>query len=318
VRDRASVAEFIDEANSIVVALVDRDDRDSLQLRRLAHTLKGNAAFFGLRRLADAAHAYEGALSDDSADANPAAIVALWDETCDRVRPFLGDDGQLHVTASDLEHLRARLHQGAGVNELLELVESLRAEPARRRLERMADAVRSVAGRLGKTVEVNIVADAHLRLPASLKGFWPAAVHLVRNAVDHGLESSAERLAQGKPTAGRVCLIARIDNGALQLTVSDDGRGINWSRLRARAEERGLRSQSHDDLVEVLFTDGVSTRDEASDVSGRGVGMAAVREAALAHGGHIDVHSEPNAGTTITVTLPVHPIETHDAAALLC
>jgi len=124
----------------------------------------------------------------------------------------------------------------------------------------------------------------------------------VRNAVDHGLESPDERIAAGKPEAGRLQLVARYTNDALVIEVVDDGRGIVWDRVREKAEAAGLPSATEHDLVKALFSDGVSTADEVSETSGRGVGLAAVDSVVRELGGEIAVQSELGKGTRFTFT----------------
>jgi len=165
--------------------------------------------------------------------------------------------------------------------------------------------VRSVAQRLGKTVDVKTDASERLRVPAGLRAFWPAAIHLLRNAVDHGIEDGALRVGKNKDPVGRVTISAARRGDTFVLNVEDDGAGINWEALRKKATELGLPHRTEDDLVEALFADGVTTRDEATDVSGRGVGMAAVRAAVDEQHGRIEVRSVKGAGTRFTVTFPI-------------
>ncbi|HEY3497603.1 MAG TPA: ATP-binding protein, partial [Polyangiaceae bacterium] len=136
---------------------------------------------------------------------------------------------------------------------------------------------------------------------------WASAVHLVRNAVDHGIETSEERRSSGKSENGSLVLRARSEAGSFVFEIEDDGRGIDWERVRARAREWGLPAESAADLERALFTDGLSTREEANELSGRGVGMAAVLGSCETLGGSIAVHSEPGTGTRVRVTLPAGP-----------
>jgi signal transduction histidine kinase len=314
-QDRQAVAEFVQEADDLVTQLQSRRYDNAIHARRLAHTLKGNAAFFGLRRLAEAAHEFEAGFTDDGA-ADLTAITALWRETQARVQPFLGDDGQLQVSLADLECLREVVRSGASTTEILELVESFRAEPASRRLQRLGEQVRAVGQRLGKPIEVHTIVDNRLRVPSQLRVFWPAAIHLLRNAVDHGIEDGAWRSAHNKRPMGRITLTAAQQDGAFVLEVDDDGRGVDWEALKKKAAQLGLPAETEDDLVEALFTDGVSTRDEATDVSGRGVGMAAVRQVVREQHGDIEVRSLTGVGTRVTVRFPLDASSSvHEAVA---
>ena len=137
----------------------------------------------------------------------------------------------------------------------------------------MAERAKSLASRLGKQ-PIEIEQDAgSLRLPLEpWSEFWGAFVHVVRNAVDHGLETPAERAAKGKSGLPAIRLSCRRQGSQLVVEVSDNGHGIAWERVRAKAKERGLPHTTQNDLVNALFTDGLSTKDEVSDTSGRGVG----------------------------------------------
>jgi chemotaxis protein histidine kinase CheA len=126
-------------------------------------------------------------------------------------------------------------------------------------------------------------------------------LHLVRNAVDHGIEDVATRLALGKAEAGTVVLTACRDQGRLIISVGDDGKGIDWAKIKVKAVSMGLPCETREDLVEALFADGVSTREAVSETSGRGIGLAALRQVIARLGGHIDVQSTWGRGTRFEI-----------------
>lgn len=126
--------------------------------------------------------------------------------------------------------------------------------------------------------------------------------HLIRNALDHGLESSPERRAAGKPEAGRLTLRGWVDGASLTLELEDDGAGIDFARLRQRWP---LGERPPETLLDLLCAPGVSARDSASLISGRGLGLAAVRDAIAGLGGTLAVRSTPQQGTTFTLSLPL-------------
>jgi two-component system, chemotaxis family, sensor kinase CheA len=135
-------------------------------------------------------------------------------------------------------------------------------------------------------------------------------VHLLRNAVDHGIERPSERIAKGKPAAGRLTLSALRDRSAVAIRVSDDGRGIDRARVLARAQEDGLIDSTKvdltdDELVKLIARAGFSTSDTVTDLSGRGVGVDAVYNRVRALGGSVDIRSVQNEGTTVTLRLPL-------------
>jgi two-component system, chemotaxis family, sensor kinase CheA len=128
--------------------------------------------------------------------------------------------------------------------------------------------------------------------------FWSALVHAVNNAVDHGIEDAKTREAQGKPPSGSLWLTARRESSDLVISVRDDGRGIEWKRLAVEGAKRGIPNKTKAELIEVMCTDGVSTAQETSQTSGRGVGLAALRAVTLSLTGRLEVESESGKGTT--------------------
>ena len=134
-------------------------------------------------------------------------------------------------------------------------------------------------------------------------------VHMIRNAVDHGLEGPAERTAAGKPAEGVVRLSAAHRSGRVVIEVSDDGRGIDRTRVRALAEAKGIvqpdTALSEEEVDNLIFAPGFSTATCVSDISGRGVGMDVVRRQVQALGGRIAIASRPGQGSTFTLSLPL-------------
>jgi two-component system chemotaxis sensor kinase CheA len=137
-----------------------------------------------------------------------------------------------------------------------------------------------------------------------LNPLWLVVPHLIRNALDHGVEDPDERKVWGKPGRGRLFLSTQRVGDAFILCVRDDGGGIKWNVLRDKARTLNLPSTTHAHLEAVLFADGISSRETASQVSGRGIGLAAVRNSVTNLGGTITVHSTLGAGTTFECTIP--------------
>jgi two-component system chemotaxis sensor kinase CheA len=134
-------------------------------------------------------------------------------------------------------------------------------------------------------------------------------IHVIRNSADHGLESAEERIAAGKPAVGRIRLVARHAGAEVLISVSDDGKGLNTQRIRAKAEENGLIAPgavvSDAELHGLIFHPGFSTAQQVSSLSGRGVGMDVVRRTIEGMRGAIDIATEPGKGTTLTLRLPL-------------
>ena len=189
--------------------------------------------------------------------------------------------------------------RGAPRDEMVALLAKLELEPTAKRLGRIAQQTRALGERLHKRVQVQVESN-NLRLdPARWRGFWSAFIHIVRNAVDHGLDGPEARMLASKPSIGTIRLSTYMDGDAVVVEVADDGRGIDWPRVEELARSRGLPHDSRAALVEALFADGFSTNDEVTELSGRGVGLGAVRRECERRGGTKVVTSEPGAGTTL-------------------
>jgi two-component system chemotaxis sensor kinase CheA len=184
-------------------------------------------------------------------------------------------------------------------------IAELAYEPFSRRLARAATQARDLAERLGKAgLETSLEVDALRFHPERWNDFWAAFVHAVRNAVDHGIESPDERIALGKSPTGRLRFGVRSQSGVITVEVQDDGRGIDWDEIAQRASDAGLPSDTKQELVAALFSDGITTRDRATDISGRGAGLAALLGASRALGGSMHVESQPGRGSTLRFLFP--------------
>jgi two-component system chemotaxis sensor kinase CheA len=187
----------------------------------------------------------------------------------------------------------------------------LRTAPLQRILEPLPRMAREIARRVGKRVEVRI-ANAELELDRSiLDRLSDPMVHLFRNAVDHGIEVPAVRLAAGKPEVGTIHVDARRERDRIHVTVRDDGGGIDLRRLATRAVEAGIvpadlaEDLPPETVAAFIFHPGRSTAETVSDVSGRGVGMDAVRATIESLGGEVQLATEAGRGTTKTRVVPV-------------
>jgi two-component system chemotaxis sensor kinase CheA len=134
---------------------------------------------------------------------------------------------------------------------------------------------------------------------------------MLRNAVDHGIESPEERAAAGKPPAGRLALRARQTTGDLVIEIGDDGRGIDWDGVRDKADALGLRTQTDADLMQALLGGGVSTKLAATEISGRGAGVSACADACEALGGQMSLESVRGKGSTFRFRFPAERGDSH-------
>ncbi len=193
--------------------------------------------------------------------------------------------------------------------DIQESVMSVRAQPVKPLFQRMARIVREASASVGKTVRLRTEGEATEVDKTVIERLADPLTHMIRNAVDHGLETPGARVAAGKPAEGQITLSAFHRAGRILIEVADDGAGINRAKVREIAESRGLiaaDAQLTDaEIDNLLFLPGFSTVDKVSPLSGRGVGMDVVRSSIAALGGRISIFSEPGAGTTFSISLPL-------------
>ncbi|OYW10642.1 MAG: chemotaxis protein CheA, partial [Acidiphilium sp. 37-67-22] len=193
--------------------------------------------------------------------------------------------------------------------EIQDSVMAIRAQPVRSVFQRMPRLVREVATMTGKQVRLLTDGETTEVDKTVIERIVDPLTHMIRNAIDHGLESTEARLAAGKPAEGVVKLTALHRSGRIVIEVEDDGAGINRERVRAKAVEKGLVSPdaqlTDEEIDNLIFMPGFSTASEISDISGRGVGMDVVRRSVQALGGRISIASRPGKGSTFTLSLPL-------------
>jgi two-component system chemotaxis sensor kinase CheA len=305
-KDRSGFLAQMEEADHLVQQITSAEQLTP-ELKRALHTLKGNAAILGFESLAERCHHMETFVSETDEVppvADRLAAREAWLAVWQPVEALRADrDATVVVERADLSSLRRAIEAGQSKAKLLERVRAFTFEPAGKRLERLAEWVKRAASRYGKPEPRVEIDDGGLRFDEETwEPFWSACVHLVRNAVAHGIELPSERESRAKPSAGRLTLRCAVVRDRLVVTFADDGRGVDWARVRDSARERGLPASTHDDLVEALFHQGLSTRREADELSGRGEGLGAVREAVRALGGVVAIETERGARTEVSAT----------------
>jgi two-component system, chemotaxis family, sensor kinase CheA len=217
----------------------------------------------------------------------------------------LGDDPLARQADEDSQQF-ARI-----AGQLQDQVTGLRMLPIETVFNRFPRVVRDIASRLDKEVQL-VIEGKETELDRSvLEEVGDPLGHLVRNALDHGIESPAERRALGKPTPATVRLTARHSDGRILITVEDDGRGMDPAAMRHAVVEKGLMTRevadatSDSEILRVIFMPGFSTAKVVTEVSGRGVGMDVVRNNIERLGGWVDVNSTPGQGTRVSLSLPL-------------
>jgi len=240
----------------------------------------------------------------------------------EKIDELLNSVGELVITQSVCSQLAASL-EGRPANdlrnalvqferhmrELQENVMRVRMLPIASIFNRFPRMIRDLGQRLGKKLELKMSGDQTELDKTVLEKIGDPLVHLVRNSVDHGIETPDTRRAAGKDETGTISLHAYHKGGNVIVEVSDDGAGLNRDRILAKARERGLvgsdEELSEDKINNLIFAPGFSTAEAVSDVSGRGVGMDVVRRNINEIGGHVQLYSTPGKGSTVRIRLPL-------------
>ena len=203
------------------------------------------------------------------------------------------------------------MHLGRITDELQEEVMHIRMLPIASVFGKFPRMVHDMALKVGKQIDVTIRGEKTEMDRSMLEEINDPLIHLVRNSVDHGIESPEERRAAGKPERGRLTLTARHEQGRIILTVEDDGAGINAERLRKSAVQKGLISEeeaaglTEEQSIDLMFMAGLSTAQKVTDISGRGVGLDIVNTNIQHVNGSIHVETHPGQGTSFMIALPL-------------
>ena len=246
-----------------------------------------------------------------------------------RLDQVLNLSGEIGLTKNRLTSLRSDIINGRNdtdtlhaldqavsqldllVSDLQNAVMKTRMQPIGRLFQKYPRIARDLARNLGKDVELVLSGEETEIDKTMIEDLSDPIIHLIRNAVDHGVETPAERLAAGKPEKSEVRLEARQEGDHIVLIVADDGRGMNPERLRAKALEKGLITDEEANTMDerqsynLVFLPGFSTKEVASDVSGRGVGMDVVKTNIQKLNGSVEIRSNAGKGTSFIISLPL-------------
>ena len=307
--DKTGFLEFLRESDGIIDGLKRECRDDLITIKRSVHTLKGNASIFGLNRISLVCQEIEDLIAEEQSVPDDVAWTRLfgcWASTRGNVRRLLGDE-RVRIMLDDDEYFAVLqdILKKNNNDKLACRVASWRLEPTQNRLERVAKQAKQLSKSLGKgDIDIELV-GGHLRTdPNHWSGFWSAFVHVVRNAVDHGLESPEDRRLKDKSEFGTLTVKTELKDDEYAISIVDDGSGIDWDRIREIAQDQELPSSTHDELVDLLFRDGITTKRVASQYSGRGVGMAAIKQACAELGGRVEVSSETDGGSEFRFVFP--------------
>lgn len=235
-------------------------------------------------------------------------VGAIADEVsiaCAALSARVGD----HLRRRDPELQRALDTLAGHVRALQDAALALRAAPVKTIFQRLPRVVREAAELTGKQIRLEILGEDVEIDKTLVDAVADPLVHLLRNSVDHGIETTDARRAAGKPDEGRITLSAEQTGGRIIIRIEDDGAGLNIPRILARARERGLIG-AQDDLGEdaaadLIFAPGFSTAEKVTDLSGRGVGLDVVRDNVRRVGGRVSVRSRAGLGASFTLSFPL-------------
>ena len=251
--------------------------------------------------------------------AAPQATIRVDLDRVDRLIDLVGElvinQGMLAQRVAESDLARSS-HIAVGLDELEQLtreiqdsVMAIRAQPVKSVFQRMPRLVREAAAATGKQVRLVTEGEGTEVDKTVIERLTDPITHMIRNAVDHGLETPDERVAAGKPPEGTVKLTAAHRSGRIVIEVTDDGKGINRARVRDIAVSKGLIDANavltDDEIDNLIFMPGFSTAETVTDLSGRGVGMDVVKRSIQALGGRIHIASRPGEGSVFTMSLPL-------------
>ena len=217
---------------------------------------------------------------------------------------FMGLSVDLHKAQRELERR---------LNELQEGILEVRMVPIGQIFTRLSQVVRMYAKEAGKEIDLELRGEETELDKLMIEDLADPLMHLIRNAIDHGIESPEERRRLGKPERGSVELTAFPRGNHVVITIEDDGAGMDAARIAAKAVEKGILSPDHGldtaadrrEILDLIFLPGFTTRETVTEISGRGVGMDVVKRNVSKLSGMIDIRTEPGVGTTFTLTLPI-------------
>lgn len=309
------------------------------ELFRLIHTLKGNAPFYNLNRVASVAHEMETLLSDiirakkvdsfyiEQLDEKLNQIIAGLDYHLNSISDFLSindilETGEMifEVPESKINSLITLINDKLPSHErkiLIGKVRDLKKYSIKHILKRYISNAYSLAKRLGKKLNNIKIINADLQIDfIYFKDFFEVYIHILRNAVDHAIEMPSERKKAGKKPEGNITVKLEniiIDNvETLQIVTTDDGKGIDVEKIRKKIVENNIIPEdemlklSDKEVIQFIFHTGISSKDSITNISGRGIGMCAVKYVVEKLKGTININTELNKGTEIIISLPVN------------
>ena len=309
-RDRTGFVSLWEDAKLLIDHMAAPAPPEGYDLTEHLHTIKGNAYLFRLREFGDACEQVETSSEKEGRRPNAEDAARLARALANSIRPVeryvaLDRGHEVHLSQRDFDAIVRSLQGDEAAPQVLSRLRLATAEPADAVFGRFAEQLQVLARRLGKCPTEIRTEGGGVRFPReSFAPLWSVTVHILRNIADHGLEAPWEREQAKKPPQAAVFIGASFEGSLLAIRFRDDGRGIDWQKVRDRAEQRGLPAATRADCIAALFSPHFSTLEETSELSGRGVGLAAVQHEVFALGGTLRVESVLGEGTELTIALP--------------
>lgn len=332
IKSKREIHRFIQEAQGLLISVreeVSKDNGpyDSETLFRNLHTLKGGAALFSIKEVAEACHQGESLLAELKENWTQAGFISLrakcfeieeyFFKFLEETRDILGssatsEERQIEIAISKLNDIARKVGTLPGGGPVAqELLLELAMEPVSQFLEPYNEVMLRLAEKIDKMMApLQINNGTVMVIPEIYNSLFSTLVHAFRNAVDHGIEIPDARIDQGKTAEGHVEVNVEIKNTGskpfLMIQIKDDGGGIDPSKIREKLAKRMVdtRNKSDQEVIQHIFDSQFSTREQVTEISGRGVGMDAIKVAAEELQGRVWVESELGKGTTLFVEVP--------------
>lgn len=308
---------MLNQLSSLFEVIERKNDVEKYELYRFAHTVKGAVLMYGLVDLAEEIHKYE----DDIKTSNPDRLIEIKKMLCKSIDanfsifftkyPFLiGEQDWRRVAPFKMINIQSiRAFSGKLVGVDSELLADYNDQFIYTSIEEtfnpLVEDIYAAALKLKKNVQV-IVGDASAKIdPDLIAPHIPYLMHLTRNSIDHGIELEEERVRLGKVAHGLITISTSVGKREIRISISDDGKGIDTSLLIEKAQLNGMDISKKVNPVELIFEADLSTKEEVTEFSGRGVGLSAVREYFESVGGHVSVTTLVSSGTEFVITISV-------------
>jgi signal transduction histidine kinase len=330
--DRAKLRDFFEDSQNQLMQIIDHHKTERLKgpevVMRDLHTLKGNARFYNLKMLSEAIHKCESALASSKEEnespnqsiflhelKSALTISGQYREILNRIYNTSSSSGAepINILAKqDLERLVTQLREKVDPETIKKIefsISLLSAQSLKQLVLRYQNMIDQVAQGLGKKVQLNVVGDAPIS-EQEVQILQDCLGHLIRNSIDHGIESERERLEVGKSQIGVITVHCDELQGQLEICLEDDGRGLDGEKILSKALSKNIISESlakdftSQQKIELIFRPDFSTKEEITEISGRGVGMDAVKSLVTSAGGSIQVRSELGKGTRFRISIP--------------